>query len=168
MNQTSSLTSISSKWCLDETLAIKTLSRQCNQKTEYSGLHSDQIKLKILNEKILKQTKNMRTSLVVQLVRIHLAMQGTPVRPLVWEDPTGPEQLNPCATTTEAVLKSLASCSHWTHVLQLLRPAYLEPRLHNKRSYCSEKAAHWDKKAAPISTTRESPCAAVNTKHSQK
>ena len=54
----------------------------------------------------------MRTSLVVQLVRIHLAMQGTPVRPLVWEDPTGLEQLNPCVTTTEAVLKSLASCSH--------------------------------------------------------
>ena len=28
------------------------------------------------------------TSLVVRWLRIHLPMQGTPVQPLVWEDPT--------------------------------------------------------------------------------
>ena len=31
----------------------------------------------------------MRTSLVVQLLRIHLAMQETLVWSVVWEDPTG-------------------------------------------------------------------------------
>jgi len=31
----------------------------------------------------------MRTSLVVQLLRIHLAMEGTLDQSLVWEDPTG-------------------------------------------------------------------------------
>ena len=36
--------------------------------------------------KYLKTTEG--TSLVVQLLRIHLPMQGTWVRALVWEDPT--------------------------------------------------------------------------------
>ena len=44
------------------------------------------------------------TSLVVQRLSIHRPMQGTQVRSLVWEDPTGPRATNfvcPCVTTTE-------------------------------------------------------------------
>ena len=61
----------------------------------------------------------MGTSLVAQLLRIRLPMQGIQVRVLVWEDPTGrratkpvrhnyracalqPQLLSPCVTTTEA------------------------------------------------------------------
>ena len=59
----------------------------------------------------------MLASLVVQWVRICLAMQGTPVQALVWEDTTcqgapqllsqcprarEPQLLSPCAATTEA------------------------------------------------------------------
>ena len=42
------------------------------------------------------------TSLVVQLLRIHLPMQGTRVQSLVQEDPNTSQQLSPCTTTTEA------------------------------------------------------------------
>ena len=40
----------------------------------------------IIREIQVKTT--VRTSLVVQWLRIHLPMQGTRVRALVWEDPT--------------------------------------------------------------------------------
>ena len=60
------------------------------------------------------------TSLVVQRFRIHLPMQGTWVRFLVWENPTGLE-----------VIKL---------VLQLLKPVRLEFMLCNKRSHSNEKS----------------------------
>ena len=41
-------------------------------------------------------------SLVVQELKIHLAMQGTQVRSWAQEDSTRTEQLSPCPTTTEA------------------------------------------------------------------
>ena len=40
--------------------------------------------------------------LVVQELKIHLAMQGTQVRPWAQEDSTCTEQLSPRKTTTEA------------------------------------------------------------------
>ena len=63
------------------------------------------------------------TSLVVQWLRIRLPMQGTQVWAPVREDPT-------CRRAT----KSRAP--------QLLKPARLEPVLHNKRSHHNEKPAH--------------------------
>ena len=45
--------------------------------------------------------KRWGASLVVQWLRTHLAMQGTPVRSLIWEDPTSVGQVAPCATTIE-------------------------------------------------------------------
>ena len=71
-----------------------------------------------------------RTSLVVQWLRIRLPMQGTRVQSLVQEDST-------CCQATKPPL----SCD-----LQLLSPLAateaLEPMLHSKRSYHSEKLLH--------------------------
>ena len=35
-----------------------------------------------------------------------------------------------------------ANHNYWAHVSQLLKPMYLEPMLHNKRSHRNEKPAH--------------------------
>ena len=47
---------------------------------------------------------NLRTSWVMQWLRIHLPMQGTWVRAMVQEDPKCVEQLSPRATTIDAAL----------------------------------------------------------------
>ena len=60
-----------------------------------------------------------RTSLLAQWIRIHLSMQETQVRSLVWEDPTCTEQQSPCATTPE--------------------PSCLKAVLHRERSRRNEK-----------------------------
>ena len=57
-------------------------------------------------------------------------MQGTWVRALVQEDPT-------CRGATKPVHHN-----YWAHMPQLLKPAHLEPVLHNKRSHHNEKPAH--------------------------
>ena len=82
------------------------------------------------------------TSLVEQWLRIHLPMQGTRVRFLVWEDLT-------CCRATKLVRHNYWACTleptshnYWAHVPQLLKPAHLEPTLRNKRSHCNEKPAH--------------------------
>ena len=67
-------------------------------------------------------------SLVVQWLRIPLPMQGTRVRSLVREDPT-------CCGATKPMC--YLAC-----VPQLLKPAYLEPLLLNKRSHHNEKPVH--------------------------
>ena len=41
---------------------------------------------------------------VVRWLRIHLAVQGTWVRSLIWDDPTSMEQLSPWTTTAEPML----------------------------------------------------------------
>ena len=96
------------------------------------------------------------TSLVAQWLRICLPMQGTRVQALVQEDPT-------CRRATKPV-----SHSYWACVPQLLKLVCLEPMLHNKRSHPNEKPAHCNKEQPPLTATRESPCAATKTQHSQK
>ena len=73
------------------------------------------------------------TSLVAQWLRICLPMQRTWVRALVWEDPS-------CHGATKPVHHN-----YQAHVLQLLKPAHLEPVLHNKRSHHNEKPSHDNK-----------------------
>ena len=51
---------------------------------------------------------------------------------------------------------------------QLLKPACLEPMLHNKRSHHKEKPAHRNEKLPPLAATRESPHTATKTQRSQK
>ena len=93
----------------------------------------------------------MRPSLVVQWLRILLSMQGTRVRALVQEDPT-------CHGATKPVHHN-----YWACVLQLLKPAHLEPLL------CNEKPPQWEartpqQRVAPLLTaTRESPRTATKT-----
>ena len=65
-------------------------------------------------------------------------MQGTWVRALVQEDPT-------CCGATKPVRHNYWACAleptihnYWAHVLQLLKPAHLEPVLRN------EKPPQWD------------------------
>ena len=69
-------------------------------------------------------------SLVAQWLRIRLPMQGTRVQALVQEDPT-------CRGATKPMRHN-----YWAHMPQLLKPARLEPELHNKTSHCKEKPAH--------------------------
>ena len=96
------------------------------------------------------------TSLAVQWLRIRLPMQGTRVHPLVREDPT-------CHGATKPVRHN-----YWACVLQLLKPAHLEPVLRNKRSHCSEKPVHHNEESPLLAATRESPRAATKTQRSQK
>ena len=107
-------------------------------------------------------------SLVAQWLRICLPVQWTRVRALVWEDPT-------CRAATKPVRHNYWACalepvSHnfWARVLQLLKPACLEPMLRNRRSHHSERTAHCNEEWPPLAATRESPRAATKTQRSQK
>ena len=84
------------------------------------------------------------TSLVAQWLRIHLPVQGTRVRALVREDPT-------CCGATKPVRHNYWACAleptshnYWACMPQLLKPACLEPVLHNKRSHHNEKPLHYN------------------------
>ena len=83
------------------------------------------------------RTKICGTCLVAKWLRMHLPMQGTRVRALVWEDP-------PCRGATKP-----RRHNYWVHVPQLLKPMRLEPVLRNKRSHHGEK---------PCTLTKSSPC----------
>ena len=79
---------------------------------------------------IKKIVRLIRVFLVVQWLRIHLAMQGTLVQSLAQEDPT-------CSGATKPVCHDYRA-----HVLQLLKSVHLEPVLCNNRSHHSEKPTH--------------------------
>ena len=74
---------------------------------------------------------SVRTSLMVQWLRVYLLMKGTWVPSLVQEDPTCAGQLDSCATTTEP-----------THI------EHLEPVLH-KGSHRNEEPKHHQGRVAP-------------------
>ena len=81
------------------------------------------------------------TSLGVQSLGIHLPMQGTWVRALVWEDPTCHGATKPMHHNYWACAPELTSHNYWACVPQLQKPARLEPTL-PKRSHHDEKPAH--------------------------
>ena len=85
---------------------------------------------------------NVWASLVVQWLRICLPMQGSWVQPLVWEDPICHGATKPVCHNYWAWAVEPASHNYWACEPQLLKPARLEPVLHNKRSHRSEKPAH--------------------------
>ena len=89
----------------------------------------------------------LRTSLVVQWLRIHLPIQGTQVQSPVWEDSTCHR-----ATKTEPQLLSWRARAH-------------TPRQENPPD---EKPATAAREQGPLVTTRESLCTAVKTQHDQK
>ena len=80
-------------------------------------------------------------------------MQGTQVRALVREDPT-------CRGATKARVPQLLSLRSRAHKPQLLKPACLEPVLHNKRSHRNEKPTDHNKEKAHARQQR--PNAAKN------
>ena len=61
------------------------------------------------------------TSLVAQGLRICLAMQGTRVRSLVWEDPTCRGATKPVRHNYWACALEPTSHNYWAHVPQLLK-----------------------------------------------
>ena len=91
-------------------------------------------------------------SLMVQRIKIHLAMQGTLlVRFLVWEDPT--------------CLRATKSMSH-NYRAFVLEPASCSPELvlHNKRSHHNEKPAY---RTQRVSLQLEKACSATKNQNSQ-
>ena len=78
-------------------------------------------------------------------------MQGTQVRSLVREDST-------CCGTSKPVCHNC-----WVPVLQLLKPTYLEPVLHNRGSHCNEKLTHHNAEQPLLSSTKESRMKATKT-----
>ena len=78
---------------------------------------------------LLTKTLSAGTSLVAQWLRIHLPMQGTWVRALVWEDPT-------CCRAAKPMHHSYRACA-------------LEPMLRNKRSHRNKKPMPHKDRAAP-------------------
>ena len=69
-------------------------------------------------------------------------MQGTQVQSLVLEDPTCHGATKPVHDNYWACALEPTSHNYWAHVPQLLKPAYLEPMLHDKWSHHNEKPAH--------------------------
>ena len=86
---------------------------------------------------------------MVQGLRIHLSMQRTQVRSLVWEDSTCWGQLNLCPATAEP-----------KHALELV--------LVIQRGHCNKNLGTTMKSNPLLAATRESPLTAMKTKYGQK
>ena len=97
------------------------------------------------SEYVSKARKQDFPVLVAQWPKICLPRQGTQDQSLVREHFTRHGAAKPVRPNYRA------------HMLQLLKPAHLEPGLHNKRSHRSEKAEHHNEEKPPLATTRGSP-----------
>ena len=93
--------------------------------------------------------------LMAQGIRIHVAMQGTPVPPLVPEDPTSCGAAETMGHNYCACGLKPGSRSYWS-------PHAPEPVLRN------EKPTYHKEEWPPLTTTRESLCKAMKDQHSQK
>ena len=71
--------------------------------------------------------KRSRASLLFQWLRICLTVQGTPVRPLLWEDPTCHRTNKPVCHNYQACTLEPTSSSYWS-------PCTIKPVIWNKRS----------------------------------
>ena len=93
--------------------------------------------------------KKKSTGPLTQWWRIRLPMQETWNWSLIWEDST-------CHRATKLVCHNYwvcalepESCNYWAHLLQILKPACLEPMLPNKRSHRNVKPVHPSEREAP-------------------
>ena len=116
----------------------------------------------------LSQESTVGTSLVAHWLRVRLPVRGTRVWALVREDPTCRRATRPVRHSYWACTLEPASHNCWACMPQLPRLMSLEPMLCNKRSHRNEKPAHRNKEGSPLTSTRESPSAAMKTQHSQK
>ena len=117
---------------------------------------------------ILHQKYIRGTSLVVQWLGIRLPMQAARVRSPVGEGPTCHGATKPVCHNCWACTLEPVSHSCWARVPQPLKPAHLEPVLHNKRGHLDEKPAHGNEEWPSLATTRESPYTAMKTQGSRK
>ena len=95
-------------------------------------------------------------------------MQGTRVWALVREDPICRRATKPVHHNYWGCALEPASHNYRARTLQLLKPMHLEPVLRNKRRHHNEKPTHHNEEQPLLSGTRESPCTAIKTQHSQK
>ena len=95
-------------------------------------------------------------SLVAQRLGIHLPMQGTRVRALVWEEPTCPGATKPVHHNCWACAPEPTCHNYWAQVPQLLKPMHLEPVLRNGRGCRNEKPAHHNEQWPLLAATGES------------
>ena len=107
------------------------------------------------------------TSLVAQWLGICLPMQGTWVQSLVRPDPMCHGATGPVCHNCWACALEPTSHNYWACVPQLLKPACLEPMLHNKRSHRNERPMHHSEEWPPLTATRKILCAATKTLRSQ-
>ena len=140
---------------MGSTCTPMTDSCQCMEKPlQYCKVIS--LQLKYIN-KILKK-------------RIHLPMQGTQFRSLVWEEPTCLRATKPVCHNWSPCAPGPTGCNYWAHMMQLLstgsRLAHPEPSLCNKRRPCDKPVLHTEEQW-PLTTTRESLRTALKTQCNQ-
>ena len=117
--------------------------------------------------KTFETLSHLEKHLMAQWLRICLPMQGTRVRALVREDPSCGRAAGPVHHNYWVCALEPASHNCWAPALQLLRPAHLEPVLHNKRGQRNEKPTHRIKEWPSLAATGESPRTATKTQRSQ-
>ena len=92
------------------------------------------------------------TSLVAQWLRIHLPMQGTQVRSLVWEDPTCRGATKPVRHNYWACALGPASHNYWARTSQLLSLCAAT----TEAACCTTREA--TAMRSPHTATKSSPC----------
>ena len=102
-----------------------------------------------------------RGASLVLWLRVHLAMQGSPVQSLVLKESTWLEATKPVCHNYWAHTLEPLSHSHWS----LCTP---EPVLCNRRSHCNGNTAHCNYRLDPTPATRGSPRAAMRAQCSQQ
>ena len=126
------------------TMSVQTVLKCC--RNWYHTFHAD-IKLPEIRSQINEgsleisrsslSTVQCGSSLVVHGIRIHLPVQGTWVRSLVWGD-------SMCCGASKPMCLNYSA-----HMLQRMKPVCLEPMFCKQRSHPNEKPAHHNRRVAP-------------------
>ena len=104
---------------------------------------------------------------MVQWLRIHLAMQGTWVRPLVQDDSTCYRAAKPDhAPVAEPVLRNPRTTTTEADMPRLMRGTHPEPVLCNTGGHC-RSSSHTATAEWAQSLQLESPCTATKTQCNQ-
>ena len=107
---------------------------------------------------VINQTfsKESWPSLMVQWIRIHLALQGAWAPSVVQEDPTRHGAAEPVRHNS------------WAREPQLLSPWVPRAHMPNKRCHCSEKTVPCNEEQTLLTAVKESPCTAIKIQCSQR
>ena len=120
--------------------------------------------MKLIIKKTKKKKIQLRTSLVVQWLRIRLPMQGPWVRALVREDPTCCRATKPVHHNYWACALEPVSHNYWACVPQLLSPCATTTEAHVSIAHAlqQEKPPQWEahalqRRAAPARRNKRKP-----------